>query len=140
MITIKTKADKIVLCAIIMCIAIYSYDYFFLLKLHTRPQMPENSFSINFENGVRAIMVNMKDKKYALNPEERRRYLAYPLDGVPSYFKDSWSFCERATEEESVSVEESGLLGPAMQLEAFCYIEADGERIPRAIITSVPDL
>ena len=140
MITIKYKADKIILCVILMVIAIFSYDYFFRLELHTRPAMPENSFSIVAKNGVRAIMVDMEDKRYALNPEDRRRYFAYPLDGVPSYFEDSWSFCERGSEDQAASVKESGLLGPAMKFEAFCYIEADGERIPRAIITSVPDL
>lgn len=101
----------------------------------TRPAMPEGSFSLSFTTGLRAILVNVSDKR------ETRRYLGFPME-VPFYLKDAWSFCGPPSSEESdqVAAFMKERNWPGERFEAVCKIKADNEEVVRGLITTVPRL
>ncbi len=64
----------------------------------SRPDMPEGAFSLSYENGLRAILVDVP------NQQENRRYFGFPQD-VPHYLRDAWATCSPPTEEEQPNAE-----------------------------------
>ncbi len=105
------------------------YEYF-RLGLHTRPDMPDGAWSIVSKSGTRAIVVDIPDER----PE--RKYFLMPTAETPEWFKDAWSFCEQATDEQK----ELNPPDRGMRLEGFCSINADGEIIYTAVLQSAPSL
>ncbi|MCU0905746.1 MAG: hypothetical protein MUE83_18040 [Tabrizicola sp.] len=91
------------------------------------PDLPDGATPMSFATGLRAILL------VPVN-EEQRRYLGRAAD-VPKWFEDSWSTCTSPTEAELESI---GDTGPGSRLEAVCYIEADGDRIFRGAIFTIP--
>ncbi len=76
------------------------------------------------------------------NPD--RKYLAIPYD-VPSWFEDAWSYCEKPTGAETNAIlntmpEDMRREFTGARIEGICTIDADGEKIPRGLLFSVPKL
>lgn len=101
--------------------------------LFSRPEMPEGAFSLSFENGLRAILVDVKDES------ETRHYLGTPMQ-VPFYLEESWSFCH-----PPVSEDFPGAMAiitrrnwPGERLDAVCKLTVDKEVVVMGLITSVP--
>ena len=101
----------------------------------SRPEMPEDAFSISYKNGLRAILVNVQDQR------ETRRYFSYPLD-VPFYLKDTWSLCSPPTQDELPNAEKfiSDRNMPGERFEVVCRIQVDNDVVIRGLISSVPRL
>jgi len=116
------------------------------------PEFSETSYTIAFKNGFRAILVDPEvsnslegyprffRRLTGANPD--RRYFGLPLD-VPSWFKNTWSFCHPPTDEERAVIERDmpdevkrGVIGG--RLDAVCKIDADGGSVWRGLIYSVP--
>lgn len=111
-----------------------AYDYY-RAGLHTRPQMPEDAFSISFATGLRAILTGVPDQKGT------RRYFGFPQE-VPYYLEDAWSTCS-PPEGEDVPMAQKFIKDRAMPGERFevvCKITVDEDIVVRGIITSVPRL
>jgi hypothetical protein len=121
-----------VLAALIAFVGYAAYDYY-RAGFHTRPDMPEGAFSLSYRNGLRAIVVGVKDER----PE--RKYLGVPFK-VPPWFEDTWSFCSVPTAAEQAELSQKVDLGPAARLEGVCRITADEAKIYRGAIYSVPNL
>ncbi len=109
------------------------YDYY-RAGLNTRPAMPEGAFSLSFKAGPRVIMLDIKDERSA------RRYIVRPRTDVPSWFKESWSYCKPPTEEDQASLLKQLELGPGMRLDGVCTLDADGDVITTGYILTVPDI
>ena len=125
----KLNVKKLILLAVIAILCWGAYDYF-RLGLHTRPEMPDGAWSIVSKAGFRAIAVDIPDERF------ERKYLLMPAEDVPVWFKDAWSFCTKATDEQKeLNPPERG-----MRLEGFCSIDADGETIYTGVMHSVPRL
>lgn len=110
------------------------YDYR-MAGLHTRPDMPPGAFSISYNSGLRAILVDVPDER------ETRRYFGLPAD-VPFYIEDAWTFCSPPEGDEIAEAERwlAEADQPGMRVEAICKIDVDGETVIRGIITTVPRL
>lgn len=92
--------------------------------------MPEGAWSIVSKSGTRAIVVDIPDERL------ERKYFLMPAAETPEWFKDAWSFCKKATDEQKK-------LNPpdrGMRLEGICSINADGEIIYMAVLQSAPRL
>jgi hypothetical protein len=116
----------------VLSLGYVAYDYY-RAGLHTRPDMPEGAFSISYDNGVRAIMVDVPDERRS------RRYFAFPAD-VPFYLQEAWSFCTQPTQLELDQLMEARRRNPGERIDAVCRIDVDGESIVRAAIITVPRL
>ena len=92
--------------------------------------MPDGAWSIVSKSGTRAIVVDIPDER----PE--RKYYLLPTAEIPEWFKDAWSFCKQATDEQK----ELNPPDRGMRLEGFCSINADGEIIYTAVLHSAPNL
>lgn len=101
--------------------------------------MPPGAFSLNFKNGLRAIMVGIPDERFKENAPSRM-YIGLRAAGVPPWFEEAWSFCEPPTDKEAASINKTLELGPGMRLDAICKINPDGEMIITAYIYSAPKL
>lgn len=99
--------------------------------------MPEGAFPLSFNNGVRGIMVGAPDARLGEH-EPRRKYIAFAMEGVPSWFDGAWSFCRRPDDEERQALDFDP--GPGSRFDAICEIDADGDVVPTAYLYSVPDL
>jgi hypothetical protein len=122
------------LCTGLLCVVAgyVAYDYY-RAGLHNRPEMPEGAFSMSYENGMRAILVNVPDERAT------RRYFGRPAE-VPFYLQDAWAFCNPLTEGEIRQIEVYHERLPGERFEALCAIDVDGEIVVRGLITSVPRL
>lgn len=109
------------------------YDYY-KAGLHTRPEIPSDSFSLSFVGGPRVIVQGLPDES------QTRKYIARRIPSVPEWFKDSWSFCVKPSEVEATEILERVRPGPGMRLDAACALDADGDTVPTAYIFSVPKL
>lgn len=101
----------------------------------TRPDIPSGAFSLSFNNGLRAIVVEVPDER------KSRRYFGVATE-VPSYLEDTWSLCSPPTAQEQIEADQfiKKRNKPFERFEAVCRIEADGEVVIRGLITSVPRL
>jgi hypothetical protein len=95
------------------------------------PELPEGAFALSFENGLRAILVDVTDER------ETRTYLGAPHKKTPKWFEDAWSTCKPPSPDERVQLAN---VGDGARLDAVCTIEADGKVYPRGVVFSVPKL
>ena len=95
--------------------------------------MPDGAFSLSFNSGFRAIMLDIPDEGLD------RRYFGVPFE-VPFWAESAWSFCVRPDPAQQLEISESVDLGPGSRLEAVCTLEVDGETINRGAVFSVPRL
>jgi hypothetical protein len=116
--------------AIIGFVAYGAYTYF-AESYHTRPQLPEGAFSISFNSGLRAVVLDI--------PPERktRRYLGVPFE-VPDSVESVWSWCKRPSADVAAEVLKQTDMGPGSRLDAVCMAELDGATLRRGAIFSVP--
>lgn len=106
--------------------------WYFVPGYHTRPAMPEGAFSVSFPSGFRGIVLDLPE-------DPTRRYLGTSLE-VPSYLKETWSWCRPPTIDERPEVKkfmESRDL-PGARFEAICKITLDGDVVTRGLLISVP--
>ncbi len=119
------------------------------------PDIPDGAYPLSFKNGLRAIVLDadVSDHSYDQNwkyfrhlslADPDRRYLGFPYD-VPAWFEDTWSFCKKPTTEEANWIQNQMPKSMRDQVatarfDAVCIIEADGKKILRGLIYSVPDL
>jgi hypothetical protein len=119
------------------------------------PDLNGNEYPIAFRSGFRAIVVDpeVSNSDYENAPQffrrlrlanPDRRYLGIPYE-VPSWFEGAWSYCEKPSSEEARAILAS--MPKDMQreltgarLDALCAIVSDGEKIPRGLLFSVPNL
>lgn len=131
-----------------------AYD-FYRAGYFSIPDLKDDEYPIAFRTGFRAIVVDpeVTDTNYENAPKYFRRlrlanpdrkYLGIPYE-VPSWFKEAWSYCDKPSGEETRAILASmpedvrrGFTGA--RLDAICSIESDGEKIPRGLLFSVPQL
>lgn len=143
-------------------LAVVAIGYFGkgLYELHqagymSMPELNDGEYPISFRNGLRAIVINpdvtiphdLDDlpslrRLTSANPD--RKYLGVPYE-VPSWFESAWSYCEQPSEGEQNAIvnsmpEEMRRNFSGARLDAVCAFEADGNKIPRGLLFSVPRL
>ena len=116
------------------------------------PDLQPGEYAISFNNGLRAIVVDpeLPDSDYGTsfrflnhaNPD--RKYIGLTYE-VPPWFEDAWSYCEKPSEGDKEAVlntlpDERRRNFYSARLDAVCTIDADGEKILRGVIFSVPKL
>ena len=106
-------------------IAYDSYRFGFF----SMPDLPEGAYPLSFKNGVRAIMDGVP------KAEPDRKFVSRAFEVAP-WFEKAWSTCTSPTEAESAEAED---LGPGTRFEAICRIDADGTKVLRGVIYSVPN-
>ncbi|TYB83472.1 hypothetical protein [Maritimibacter fusiformis] len=136
----KRRWGWIIFLVAISLFAVWETYNYFRLGYHTLPELAENEFPLVFSNGLRGIVVDMEDERYAVEPNQARKYIGFVAAEVPGWFKDSWSYCKAPTEEERRDIEQNFDPGPGARLDAVCSFDADGEIIHAGIIYSVPKL
>ncbi|MCW8842178.1 MAG: hypothetical protein OQK00_02060 [Rhodobacteraceae bacterium] len=116
------------------------------------PDLQPGEYAISFNNGLRAIVVDPELSDDASRTSSRflsyvnpdRKYLGVPYE-VPSWFEDAWSYCEKPTGAETNAIlntmpEDMRREFTGARIEGICTIDADGEKIPRGLLFSVPKL
>ncbi|WP_417278407.1 hypothetical protein [Celeribacter sp.] len=111
----------------------YGGYYYFSRGYHTRPDIPEGSFSMKFKSGFRAIVLNQE-----LDVIDRK-YFGHSVE-VPFYLEKAWSFCEAPTPEENEQILRELGNRPGERVDGVCRIDVDGKSVLRGIIASVPRL
>lgn len=101
--------------------------------------MPPDAFSLSFKNGLRAIVVGIPNESFNVSGPSRK-YIGIRLDGLPPWFKDSWSVCQAPTDQEAEFINKTNDLGPGVRLDAVCKITPDGQPIVTGYIYSAPKL
>ena len=127
------KVIGISLVAVIGYFVYEGYRDYYKLGLDTRPEMPDGAFSMTFESGFRAILVDVP------NERDVRRYFGIPAK-VPFYLEDAWSFCTPSTKEYAASFLAQRGNNPGEVFVAVCRIQVDDDEVVRGFITSVPKL
>lgn len=110
-----------------------AYDYF-ARGYHTRPELPVGAFSLSFNNGFRAMLLDIPDER------STRRYFGVASNKVPFWAEDAWSSCRQPTKQEASRVLSEVDLGAGSRLDAVCTIQADDATITRGAVLSVPKL
>lgn len=143
---------RIVVMAVLGFVGVAGYQYY-RLGIFSMPDLPKGAYYVAFKNGLRGVVLDADvpptstgdGSKFfrSLHVENRdRKYLGVPAD-VPSWFKESWSFCDAPTDEEREFIPPSlpadlqqNLVGA--RFEAVCHIDVDGEPLLRGLLFSVP--
>ena len=107
------------------------YD-FYEAGLFTRPDMPENSFSLSFNGGPFVIMVDLPDER--LN----RRYAVIRPRDVPRHLARTWGYCESPSQDWLAYVESSDVRPKGTRFDAVCQIDQEGDIIDVGLIFSMP--
>ena len=119
------------------------------------PEVPDGAYVISFKSGLRGIVLDAEvDRDFDTGPaffrqlsyaNPRRRYIGIPFD-VASWFKDTWSTCQKPTDEardyflQTMPDDMKQKLTGA-RFDAVCYIETDDKNaLPRGLIYSVPKM
>jgi hypothetical protein len=118
------------------------------------PDMPDGAYAFSTRNGMRGIVLDAKVSQpiedmpkffrrlNLANPE--RHYFTLPAKISP-WFEKSWSTCTLAEDgaqeelEASMSEEVRSSVENA-RLDAVCVIDADGKKLLRGLLYSVPNL
>lgn len=113
--------------------AVYEY---YTSPFFDAPELQEGDFLLAFkgEGSLKGVMHGIDDER------SQRRYLAYEARDVPTWYRDTWSFCRKPSEGELSSFLSGVDVGPGGRLDAVCEINADGDVFVRGWIASVPDL
>lgn len=122
--------------------------------LFSLPDLPDGAYTLSFENGLRAIVLDAEVKNLSRDNAPKflrslslanrdRRYLGVPSDVQP-WFKDAWSWCKAPTAEEIAELERTPddfkRSVENARFEAICRIDVDGTDLVRGLIFSVPRL
>jgi len=128
-----SKWGKRILAVFVVSIGGYLAYVYIAGGYFTRPEMPPGAYSMSFKSGIRAIMVDLPDRRLD------RRYFGVPFD-VPFWAEDAWSFCTRPTEQEASMILTEADTGPGSRLDAICRIKVDDTTIVCGAVFSVPKL
>ncbi len=144
---------RLVLIVVVAVAGLAAYDFYRAGYL-SLPDMPENTYTISFKNGLRGIIhvEQIEDESIARHPKysrslssanPSRNYLGIPFD-VPTWFEDAWSTCNAPTPDDTKAVlqlltEETKRDLVGARLDAICMIEIeDKQPLLRGLLFSVP--
>ena len=120
---------------------------------YSLPELPDDAYAISFKNGFKAILYDFSLEEDVHVPslnyfrrlnivDQNRRYLGIPTDVSP-WFEEMWSHCVLSGQEakeyiESTMTQETRIRLAGARFEAMCLIEADGQKILRGALYSIP--
>ena len=140
----------------VVVLGLLGWDAFNLYRggFFSMPDLPEGAYAFSFKNGMRGIVLDAEvavpldghleiyRRITSANPD--RKYLSVGMD-VPTWFKDAWSTCKVLSAEEVAQIKKDipSLMTKDLataRLDAMCSVEADGKKILRGFLFSVPRL
>lgn len=144
---------KILGYGIVAYLAYWAYEQY-RAGIFDLPPLPDGAYTLSFESGFRAIVVDADVPAGALYDGPRylrslsianrdRRYLGVPFE-VEVWFEDAWSWCKKPNENDlarlKASPDELRKSVENARFEAVCQIDVDGKQVERGLIFSVPRL